>query len=61
MGVRPVGPEMAYGFGDATHDEVVAEVHREVVVAEIGVGNADGVSDSQGFMLGDVRDFEAEF
>jgi len=34
VGIRPGRPELLHQRGDAAHDEVVTQVHHEVVVAE---------------------------
>jgi hypothetical protein len=43
MGVRPGFPELLHQRADAAHDEVVTQVHHEVVVAEELPGLQDRV------------------
>ena len=58
--VRPLGAELLHQRGDAADDEVVAEVHDEVIVAKEIPGHQDRVGEAERRRLPDVRGAEAE-
>lgn len=60
LGVGAVGAEPVDEAGDSADDEVVAEVHHEVVVAQVVTGDEHGVGQSQGPFLGNVGDLQTE-
>jgi hypothetical protein len=47
VGVRPGCPELLHQRRDAAHDEVVAQVHHEVVFAEEVAGHQDRMRQSE--------------
>jgi len=55
-----LGTELLDEAGDAAHDEVVAEVHDEVVVAEELARDEHRVRQAERLVLGDVRDVDPE-
>ena len=58
--VRPLGAELLYQRGDAADDEVVAEVHDEVVLAKVVPGHEDGVCQAERRRLPDVGGAETK-
>jgi hypothetical protein len=60
LGVRPTGPELLHQAGDPAHDEVVPQVHDEVVVAEEVAGDDDRVRQPAGRVLPQVGGGEPE-
>ncbi len=57
---RPGGGELLDEGGDPADDEVVAQVHHEVVVAEELPGDEDRVREAERRVLPDVGDLDAE-
>lgn len=60
LGVRAGGPELVDQIGDPADDEVVAQIHHEVVLAEELAGDQHRVGQAQRRVLRDVGDGEAE-
>jgi hypothetical protein len=60
VGVRPERPELLDQRGYPAHDEVVAQVHHEVVVAQELPGDEDGMRQPQGGGLPDIGHLQAE-
>jgi hypothetical protein len=60
LGLGPRRGELLDQAGDPADDEVVTEVHHEVVVAEELPGDQDRVREAEGCQLPDVGDLDAE-
>jgi hypothetical protein len=60
LGVVGAGAELVDELGDAADDEVVAEVHDEVLVAEEVLRDEHAVREAQRGVLLDVGDADAE-
>ncbi|GAB3993614.1 hypothetical protein GCM10029992_05750 [Glycomyces albus] len=58
--VGPLDPELIDQSCDPTDDEVVAEVHDEVVVGEEIAGDEHRVREPERLVLPDVGDFDAQ-
>src|SRR5580704_9686089 len=55
LSVWPLGTELLHQGGDAADDEVVAEVHDEIIVAEEVPGYQDRVGQAERRLLPDIR------
>jgi hypothetical protein len=60
VGRGPFLGEPVHDVVDAADDEVVSEIHDEVVVAEVVAGDQHGVGEPQRGLLADVGDLQAE-
>ena len=58
--VRPTRAELVHQRGDAANDEVVTEIHDEVVVTQVVTGHEHCVRQAERRLLADVGDIKAE-